>query len=114
MTSSMNELGTQRRVQGRDEWINVWQEWRRVFPDIKGTVQNILVSGNQGAEEVTWEGTFRGDLAFPGRTIPATGGRIEQFPTAFVFTVEGRKVKEIHNYFDLTTLLQGIGATPQG
>ena len=109
-----NEFGTQRRVQGRQEWLNIWQEWRRVFPDVKGTIQNIIVSGNQVSAETTWDGTFQGDLASPGGTIPANGNRMEQFPVAFVATVEGGKLKEEHLYFDLQSLLQQLGATPQG
>ena len=109
-----NEFGTQRRVQGRQEFIKIWQGWRRVFPDVNGAIRNIFVSGNQAMAETTWDGTFRGDLVFPGQTIPATGGRMEQFPVAFVFTAEGGKLTETHLYFDVMTLLQQIGAMPQG
>jgi hypothetical protein len=47
-----NELGTQRRIQGRQALINLQQEWRQVFPDVKGTLQNIFVSGNQALAEM--------------------------------------------------------------
>ena len=109
-----NEFATGRRVEGRQEFLNIWEEWRRVFPDVKGTIQNIIVSGNQVSAETTWDGTFQGDLASPGGTIPANGNRMEQFPVAFVATVEGGKLKEEHLYFDLQSLLQQLGATPQG
>ena len=109
-----NELGTGRRVEGRQEWLNIWEEWRRVFPDIKGTIQNIIASGNQVSAETTWDGTFQGDLASPGGTIPANGNRMEQFPVAFFVTVEEGKIKEESLYFDLQSLLQQLGATPQG
>ena len=109
-----NELGTGRRVEGRQEWLNIWEEWRRVFPDIKGTIQNIIVSGNQVSAETTWDGTFQGDLASPGGTIPANGNRMEQFHVAFFATVEEGKIKEESLYFDFQSLLQQLGATPQG
>ena len=109
-----NELGTGRRVEGRQEWLNIWEEWRRVFPDIKGTIQNIIVSGNQVSAETTWDGTFQGDLASPGGTIPANGNRMEQFHVAFFVTVEEGKIKEESLYFDFQSLLQQLGATPQG
>jgi steroid delta-isomerase-like uncharacterized protein len=108
-----NEFCTQRRVQGREAWLGIWREWRRVFPDVKGTVQNVFVSGNKAVVETTWDGTCRGDLVTPGGTIPATGKRMERFPVAFVYTVERGKLKESNAYFDLMTLLQQIGATPQ-
>jgi len=109
-----NELGTGRRVEGRHEWLNIWEEWRRVFPDIKGTIQSIIVSGNQVSAETTWDGNFQGDLASPGGTIPANGKRMEQFPVAFFATVEQGKIKEESLYFDLQSLLQQLGATSQG
>ncbi len=103
-----NELGTQRRVQGRQAWVEIWQGWKQVFPDNKGTVQNVFVNGNQALGEVTFDGTFRGDLVTPGGTISATGKRMEQLPVPFVYTVEGGKLKESNVYFDLTTILQQI------
>ncbi len=109
-----NEFATGRCVEGRQEFLNIWEEWRRVFPDVKGTIQNIIVSGNQVSAETTWDGTFQGDLASPGGTIPANGNRMEQFPVAIVATVEGGKLKEETLYFDLQSLLQQLGATPQG
>ena len=109
-----NELGTGRRVEGRQEWLNIWEEWRRVFPDIKGTIQSIIVSGNQVSAETTWDGTFQGDLASPGGTIPANGNRMEQFHVAFFATVEEGKIKEESLYFDLQSMLQQLGVTSQG
>ena len=102
------EYGTGRRVEGRQGWLDIWEGWRQVFPDVKGTIQNIIVSGNKVSAETTFEGTFRGDLPTPGGTIPATGKRMEQFPTVLVATVEGGKIKEEGLYFDLTTLLQQL------
>ena len=109
-----NELGTQRRIQGRQALINLQQEWRQAFPDVKGTIQNIFVSGNQALAEMIWDGTFRGDMVTPEGTIPATGRRMEQLATAFVYAVEGGKIKEIRHYFNVMSLLQQIGAMPQG
>ncbi len=104
-----NEIGTQRRVQGREAWLEICQGCGQAYPDVKGTVQNVFVSGNQAAAETTWDGTLQGDLAAPGGTISATGKRMQQWPVAFVYTVEGGKLKEANVYFDLATLLQQIG-----
>ena len=73
-----NEFGTQRRVQGRQPWVEMWQGWRQAFPDIKGTVQNVFVSGNQAVAEVTWDGTLQGDFVGPGGTISANGKRMQE------------------------------------
>ena len=101
-----HEIGTQRRIQGRQALINLQQEWRQTIPDVKGTIQNIFVSGNQALAEMTWEGTFRGDMATPRGTIPAKGRRMDQLFTAFVYSVEGGKIKEIRHYFDIVSLLR--------
>jgi len=61
-----------------------------------------------------WRNFKAEDLATPGGTITATGKRLEQFPVAFVYVVDGGKFKEVHLYFDLISLLQQIGARPQG
>ena len=109
-----HEFGTQRRVRGRQAWLDLWQGWRQTFPDVKGTITNIFVSGNQALAETVWDGTFQGALVTSGGTAPATGRRMEQFPVALVYVVEGDKFKEVHNYFDLMSFLQQVGARPQG
>ena len=66
-----HEIGTQRRIQGRQALITLQQEWRQALPDVKGTIQNSFASGNQALAEITWEGTFQGDLVTPQGTVPA-------------------------------------------
>jgi steroid delta-isomerase-like uncharacterized protein len=107
--SVYEEAGTQRRVQGADEIIRTDQEWRKVFPDAKGTIRNIFGSGNTVAAEITWEGTHRGDLEMPGNSIPASGKRVK-LPASMVATVQGGKIKETRHYFDMVTMLQQVGA----
>ncbi len=104
-----NEFGTQRLVQGRQAWVEIWQGWRQAFPDVKGTVQNIFVSGNQAVAETTWNGTLQGDFAGPGGTISANGKRMQDLRVAFVYTAEGAKLKEVNVYFDIAALIQQIG-----
>ncbi len=103
-----NEFGTQRRVQGRQAWVELWQGWRQAFPDVKGTIQNVFVSGNQAVAEVTWDGTLQGDFVGPGGTISANGKRMQDLRVAFVYTAEGAKLKEVNVYFDIAALIQQI------
>ncbi len=51
-------------------------------------------------------------MVTPAGTIPANGRRFKQFPTAFVYTVEAEKIKEIRQYFDVMSLMQQIGTMP--
>lgn len=107
-----DEVGTQRRIQGPDQIVEAMRGWKEAFPDAKGTVTNAVASSNTVTLELTWEGTHTGPLAGPGGTIPASGKR-QTTRAAIVLTFEGDKIKENHQYFDMMTLLQQIGAMPQ-
>ena len=103
------ELGTPLRTQGKAETVEKLPEWRKGFPNAKGTIQNIFSSGDKAVAEIVWEGTHTGDFQTPQGTIPPTGTSI-RVPASMVVTVEGGKIKEDRHYFDVMTLLQQIGA----
>ena len=106
------ELGSQRRMRGADQLVEAYKGWKRALPDGKGTIRNAFASGNSVAIEVTWTGTQSGPLEGPGGTIPPSGKSMS-LPGARLITFEGNKIKELHQYFGLMTLLQQIGAAPQ-
>src|ERR1700737_3035556 len=33
-----DEVGTGRKSQGADAWLQVWEQWRSAFPDVKGPI----------------------------------------------------------------------------
>ena len=103
------ELSTQRSVQGKEDVIKTSIEWRQVFPDVSGTIQNIVASGDQAVAEILWEGTQTGDMAGPEGTIPASGKPVS-IRASMVVRAEGGRIKESHHYFDLMTMLRPIGA----
>ncbi len=107
----LNELGTQRRIEGPDAAIESMQGWKEAMPDVVGTVTNTLVSGNTVTLQITWEGTQTGPLEGPMGTIPASGKR-QVTPAAWILTFEGERIKESHHYFDMVTVLTQIGAMP--
>jgi steroid delta-isomerase-like uncharacterized protein len=109
--SLYQEIGTGRRVQGRDQILEVVQTWKRAFPDAKGTVRNAIASGNNVVLEITWEGTQTGPLPIPGGTIPPSGKRVV-VEAVQVLTCEGNKVKENRHHLDAMGLLEQIGAMP--
>ena len=106
------ELGSQRRMRGADQLVEAYQGWKQALPDGKGVIKTAFASGNSVAIELTWTGTQSGPLVGPGGTIPPSGKSIS-LPGAQLITFQGDKIKELHQYFDLTTLLQQIGAAPQ-
>ena len=104
------EIGTQRRTEGREAFLEMWRGWRQVFPDVQGTVEHGFVGGDQAVAETLWNGTFGGDLVVSGQTFAATGRQMENFPVAFVCSVAGHQLTHMRAYFDVATLMQQIGA----
>jgi steroid delta-isomerase-like uncharacterized protein len=107
-----DEIGTNRKFQGADAWLQVWEHWRNAFPDLNGTITNAVACGNTVVQEITWQGTHSGPLSLPGGTIPPSGKR-QITRTSLVLVFEDGKVKESRIYFDMLSLLQQIGAIPQ-
>jgi len=110
--SVYNEIGTQRRLQGRDTILSALKGWKQAMPDVKGKVTGALESGNEVVLEVTWQGTQTGPLEGPSGTIPASGKR-QTTPAAWILDFAGDQVKESRHYFDMVAFLQQIGAMPQ-
>ncbi len=105
-----DEIATQRRVQGADEAIGLWQRWAKALPDSQCTIHNAIASGTSVTLELTWRGTHTGPLETPGGPIAATGRRIE-IRACVVCELEGEKTKVQRHYFDMATLLQQLGVT---
>jgi steroid delta-isomerase-like uncharacterized protein len=104
-----DEVATNRKVQGVDQVIPLWQGWATAFPDAKATFQRELACGNTVVLEQTWQGTHKGPLQTPNGSIPATGNRID-VRACMTVEVVGDKAKMQRHYFDMGTILQQIGA----
>ena len=110
--SRLDELGTERKIDGPEKIVELFKGWKQAFPDAAGTVKSTYASGNTAILEVTWKGTHSGPLTTAEGTIPASGKR-QETPAAIFFTFEGDKIKESRHYFDSLTLLKQIGAQPK-
>jgi steroid delta-isomerase-like uncharacterized protein len=102
-----HEVGSQQRLQEADQLVQAYQGWKQAAPDGKGTITNAFASGNSVVLEVNWTGTQTGPLVGPGGTIPSSG-KPWSIMAAQVITLQDDKIKELHQYFDLLTLLQQI------
>jgi len=88
----------------------------RPFPDARGTIQKMVVDGDQVVMDVTVEGTNTGSYA----RVTETGGIAEIPPTnrRFIghgvewFTVKDGKVVEDRIFFDRMELLTQLGLMP--
>jgi steroid delta-isomerase-like uncharacterized protein len=110
--SRYDELGTERKIEGPEKIVELFNGWKQAFPDAAGTVTSAFASGDKTALEVTWKGTQTGPLTTAEGTIPASGKR-QETPAAIFFTFDGEKIKESRHYFDSLTLLKQIGAQPK-
>lgn len=104
-----DEIGTQRKMQGPDAFVQTWEQWRRAFPNVKGTITNATASGNTVLQEVSWVGTQDGPLDLPTGTHPPSGKQMTT-RASFVCVFEGEKVRECRHYFDMLQMLKQIGA----
>lgn len=110
--SRLNELGTERKVEGPEQIVELFKGWKQAFPDATGTVRSAFASGDTAVLEVTWTGTHTGPLTTGEGTIPASGKR-QETPGAIFYAFEGEKIKETRQYFDSLTLLKQIGVEPK-
>ena len=102
------ELATGRRMEGPEETIEVLAAWKLGFPDAKGTITNVIPSGDHVALEITWEGTHSGPLETPLGTLPASGRRA-LLPAVQVTRIQDDKIQESRHSFDLLSLLNQLG-----
>ena len=93
---------------GPDGFKQVIQMFRGAFPDIRVTLDDMIVEGDKVASRGSWQGTHRGE--FMG--VPATG---KQVRVAYldIWRVEGGKFVENWVQMDLLGLLQQLGVAPQ-
>jgi steroid delta-isomerase-like uncharacterized protein len=103
-----DEVATNRKVQGVEQVIPLWQGWATAFPDAKCTFDRVLPGDSTVVLELTWNGTHKGPLPTPQGPIPATGKRID-IRACFVTEIAGDKAKMQRHYFDMATMLQQLG-----
>jgi steroid delta-isomerase-like uncharacterized protein len=100
------DIPSQRRLEGVGQFIEEYQNWKNVAPDCKGTPRNTFVSGNTVIVEVDWKGTQTGaflDHPPTGKTWDVKGCQ--------VITMKNDKIKELHQYYDMSTIFRQLGFT---
>ena len=110
--SVYDEVGSSRRLEGVNDIISSLQGWKEAMPDVKGTVTNSFASGNTANLEVTWQGTHTGPLQTPSGVIEATGKQ-QTTRSSFLMNIEGGKIGESKNYFDMLSFMQQLDVLPK-
>jgi predicted ester cyclase len=103
-----DEVATNRKPQGVNDVLAVWQGWAKAIPDSKATFHTASASGNTVVFEVTWHGTHTGPLQTPSGEIAPTGRKIA-IRACQVVEVANDKAQLMRQYFDMATLMQQLG-----
>ena len=94
-------------VKGPDGIKQIVTAMRNAFPDIKYTIDRIVVEGNVGAFSMRVQGTFKGE--FLG--MSPTGKQFDVAEAVFMRFARGKAV-EGWVYGDSSTISQQLGITP--
>lgn len=89
------------------------RQWLGAFlaagPDARTEVHRTIASGDWIATEHTGRFTHTGPLMTPNGPIEATGRRVELAIAEF-YQLRGGKLRRLHAYYDIATILRQIGA----
>lgn len=93
---------------GKDAFMQFMMGFKSAFPDLRIQHQNIISNGNRVAVEFIAHGTHTGDLQTPNGAIPPTGKPVTFIVSEFL-TWENGKLKSVHNYQDIASIMRQIG-----
>ncbi len=88
-----------------------WQEFFTMIPDVKFTIQNMLVEGDKAALELMYAGTQTGPIS--GRETPPTNRCIEMICAIFVQVNSEGLIREWREYYDTGAFYKQLGLTPE-
>jgi steroid delta-isomerase-like uncharacterized protein len=94
---------------GRDGFKQWMVAARTAFPDIRGTVEEVIAEGDRVAARMTWQGTHRGEFMGVG----PTGNRVS-FSAFHLVRFSQDRAAEWWGTADLLGALQQLGATVSG
>ncbi len=83
--------------------------FRTIFPDLHGTIDNMVAEGDKMAALLTLRGTFKGNFG----NIEPTGKQLN-LTFAYFFRFEGGKEVEALPFFDTLAFYQQLGISPPG
>jgi steroid delta-isomerase-like uncharacterized protein len=94
-------------IRGRDAWKRFTRGQWGAFPDLTGTVEEVLAEGDRVALRVTARGTHSGPLL----GLPPTGKPVT-FAGMEFFRLQAGRIVESWGHFDAVSLLQQLGVLP--
>ena len=94
---------------GRDGFKQWMAAARTAFPDMRGTVEDVIAEGDRLAARMTWHGTHRGEFVGVGPT-----GKRVSISAFHLVRFSGDRAVEWWGTADLLGALQQLGATISG
>lgn len=98
-------------VRTREDYKRYITEMRGAFPDLRITIDDTIVEGEQGVMRWTFQGTNTGDIPGPAR-VPATGKKVTMTGVT-IGRSAGGKVVELWNQSDNLGMLRQLGLIPE-
>jgi steroid delta-isomerase-like uncharacterized protein len=93
---------------GLDAYRLVLTMFFDAFPDLQGTIEDVVGEGDKVASRLRWRGTHQGELM----GIPPSGKQVEFTLQAIHRIAEGKIVEGWVNY-DTLGMMRQIGAIPE-
>jgi steroid delta-isomerase-like uncharacterized protein len=93
---------------GLDAYRLVLTKFFDAFPDLQGTIEDVVGEGDKLASRLRWRGTHQGELM----GIPASGNQANFTLQAIHRIAEGEIVEEWVTY-DTLGMMRQIGAIPE-
>jgi len=102
------DVGAAQPQRGRDALREAMLGYLRGFPDLRLTIEQIIIQDNCVALTWTARGTHRGSLL----NIPATGRRVVVSGSSML-VVENGQIQRGRHIWDMAGLLRAIGLLPE-
>ncbi len=96
-------------IRGPDDFVSFWEKFASAFPDMKISVDAIVVEGDLAAFRCTVRGTHTGK----GLGVEPTGRQVE-FTGMAMARIQDGKIMEGWNNFDFLTFQQQLGLLGPG
>ena len=102
------EPATGRTLEG-DAYLEALRGWKAAFSDVTGEIVGQVQNGDVAVLEIVWTGTHDGPFVTPGGELAPTGNALTN-PATMVAHFEGDRLVRVNHYFDMLTVLRGVGA----
>jgi predicted ester cyclase len=96
-------------IKGLEAYKQMIAGMRKAYPDLKFTIDELIMEGNTSALRWSFRGTHMGQS--PSLPIPPTGKKVTLTGLIMIRTVNGKAVEE-WEYLDMLGLMQQLGVAP--